>query len=165
MDKLTQITNLARQQIATEFEIEQHEAKLVELKEKLKQLQEVDLPLAMAEADVSNVVLADGRKLTIKNEVYASIPKDKTRDAFRWLNDHGFGDIIKGDVKITFGRGQEEMARGLFDELDHRGLHPLLNQTVHPSTLKAFVKEQLEKGTNIPLELFGATPVTKVVIK
>ena len=39
------------------------------------------------------------------------------------------------------------------------GFDPALDQGVHAQTLKAFLKEQLSKGANIPLELFGARPV------
>jgi hypothetical protein len=36
---------------------------------------------------------------------------------------------------------------------------------VHAQTLKAFIKEQMAKGVDVPLELFGAYPYSKAVIK
>ena len=47
----------------------------------------------------------------------------------------------------------------LSERLRAMGLQPSLDQSVHAQTLKAFLKEQLAMGTNIPLDLFGARPV------
>jgi hypothetical protein len=38
-------------------------------------------------------------------------------------------------------------------------------ETVHPSTLKAFVKEQLAVGTAVPFDLFGIYPYSRAIIK
>jgi len=49
--------------------------------------------------------------------------------------------------------------------LQSNGLDPEQKEAVHPSTLKAFVKEQIEKGSEIPSETFGIFIGQKTVIK
>ena len=45
------------------------------------------------------------------------------------------------------------------------GLEPIDKEQVHPQTLKAFVREQVESGKPFPLELFGAFLGQKATIK
>ena len=49
--------------------------------------------------------------------------------------------------------------------LKSRGLAPEVRQSIHPSTLKAFVKEQLTTGKDIPSEPFGIYIGSKAIIK
>ena len=41
-------------------------------------------------------------------------------------------------------------------ELEERGFHPESKTHIHSMTLKAFVKERVEKGLPIDLDMFGA---------
>ena len=41
------------------------------------------------------------------------------------------------------------------NKLDHIGVDYENKKSVHPSTLKAFVREQIERGKILPLDLFG----------
>jgi hypothetical protein len=65
--------------------------------------------------------------------------------------------LIKREVKVEFGKDQEEWAQELEREL--KGWkHPLkvdVKRGVHPSTLASFVTEQLQEGVEIPLDTFG----------
>ena len=48
------------------------------------------------------------------------------------------------------------MAGDVVGLLQERGFDPTTKTHVHPSTLKAFVKERLEDGKPLDLDLFGA---------
>ena len=54
--------------------------------------------------------------------VYASIPEE-TAEAFAFLRDIGEDDIIKNEVKVQFGKGQDE-AGAFMDDCQKAGLDP-----------------------------------------
>jgi hypothetical protein len=164
-DSIKQISDLAKKQIELLDAIEDSEERLEELKDLLKQVSEVDLPTAMFEAGVSSFTLENGMKVSTKEDVFASIPKGKEDEAFRWLTDNGFGGIIKHVVSASFAKEEDEIAQELISKARAMGLNPEDKRSVHASTLKAFVKEQLSQGNNIPLETFGAFQVTKATVK
>jgi len=165
--EVTEIAALAELQLKRQEIVETLEQHLKEAQANLRQVQEVDLPNAMQQAGVSEIKLPSGEKITIKDDVYASIPKDERyHEAMDWLRDHGFGDVIKNEVKVAFGKGEEDQAAALMAELNANGWKNYTSAvTVHASTLKALIREQLAKGADFPLELFGAMPVSKAVIK
>ena len=49
--------------------------------------------------------------------------------------------------------------------LEAEGIPFTSDLSVHASTLKAFVKERIEAGTEFPRELFGVHVATKAVVK
>jgi hypothetical protein len=165
--ELLEISTLADRQLKWQALVETIEKQLKEAEAELRQVREVDLPNAMLQAGVSEIKLPTGQKISIKEDIYASIPKDdRYHEAIDWLKEHGFGDVIKNKVEVLFGKGEEDQARALMMELNSNGWKTYTNsETVHSSTLKALIREQLAKGADFPLELFGAMPVTKAVIK
>jgi hypothetical protein len=164
---ITEISALARRQRAQELELEMLEAGLKLAKSALRQTQEVDLPLAMQQAGVAEIKLPSGEKISIKDDVYATMPKGAACDAaLLWLRSHGLGDVIKSEVTVSFGRDEEEQATALLAECQVNGWNnAAFAATVHNQTLKALIRERLAKGAEFPMELFGAGVVTKAVIK
>jgi hypothetical protein len=74
----------------------------------------------------------------------------------QWLDDHGHGGIIKRNITVGFNRDQEGDASVLQDELSDRFENVKADRKVEPSTLRAFIADQLEAGAAVPLDLFGA---------
>lgn len=165
--EVVEIAALAERQLEQQAEVEHLEAFLKTATAALRQTQEVDLPNAMHQAGVSEIKLPSGEEITIKEDVYASLPKDaRGDDALQWLRDNGFGDVIKNEVRVAFGKGEEEQAAALVKECGVNGWNNVSSATtVHSGTLKALVREQLSKGADFPMELFGVIPVSKAVIK
>jgi hypothetical protein len=97
----------------------------------------------------------DGSTVSVSTFYNASIPKDRTPEAFSWLRDNEFGDLVKNTVSASFGRGSDDKAQALLEDLAQRGMEVSQKQWVEPMTLKAFVKEQVERGSEIPTDLFG----------
>lgn len=163
-----EIADLAVIQISRALYVESLEAELKIAVDNLRRVQEIDLPNAMAAAGVMSFKLLDGKSITIKEDVYASIPKDERYPAaLSWLRDNGFGDVIKNEVKVAFGKGEETQAEELFAMLvEHDwASKTVTSESVHSSTLKALIREQLAKGADFPMDLFGAYPTTKAIIK
>ncbi len=156
---LDQMAALARALVDADGSVEQAELNLKEAKERARVLREETIPSAMQELGLEELKLDTGQKLSVKQDVYASIPTAQKDAAFQWLEDNGFGGLIKVEVAADFRKGEADAALELFKELQQRGLQVGFDQSVHAQTLKAFLREQLAAGTNVPLDIFGARPV------
>lgn len=154
-DALSEVAQLAARQIELEDAIEATEAQLTALKEKLARVRDDELPSALAEHGLSEIAMRDGSRVKVIDVVRASIPAAHRDAAFRWLDEHGFGDLVKHEIKATFGRGEEAEAQASIDALRGMGVDAEDKRTVHPQTLGAFVREQLEQGAPIPRDVFG----------
>jgi len=118
----------------------------------------------MHKAGVSLIKLKDGSAVEVKPFYAARIPLSKVDDAFTWLRENGHGDLIKNNVMLTFGRNQDNEAKSLVAELRDKGHNVKQAEKVEPMTLKAFVKEQIQGGKNVPADLFGVYVASKTKI-
>ena len=64
----------------------------------------------MNEMSLSSLKLADGSSVEVKKIYGASIPIAKREAAFNWLRDNDLGDIIKNEITVSFGRGEDNKA-------------------------------------------------------
>ena len=164
MISLTEMKQLADALKEAEEATSKADAKLKEAKERERFIREETIPAAMQEMGLESITLDTGEKLTVKQEVYASIPSAGKPAAYAWLNDNGYGGLIKVAVELQFAKGEQDDAVQLTKELRERGLEVSAFEDVHSATLKAFLKEQISSGKNIPLDLFGARPIWQAKI-
>ncbi len=164
-DKTGEVARLVALLLAAEAEEDELMQQAKEAAARCRHLREEAIPAAMAELGYEKVTLSDGTTITVKDEVYASIPSYYKEEAMRWLQDNGFGGLIKNDMRLQFARGEDHDLDEVAAFLQASGVPFKLSPTVHPQTLKAFLKEQLTAGTALPLELFGARPVTVAKVK
>ena len=146
-DKVIELRNLEDQVAASENHTK-------DLKEKAKQLSNFDIPKMMEEMNVKKLKLKDGASIEVTNFYSARIVPDKQEEAFNWLRENGLGDIIKNDVTVTFGRGEDNKAATYAVLARGQGYEPVQKIGVHPQTLKAVVRERLEAGQEMPSDLF-----------
>ena len=137
-----------------EDEIENAEESLSKLKEKARYISNVEVPQMMEEMHITKLKLKDGESVEIKKIYGASITPDNQEQAFTWLRNNGLGDIIKNDVTVTFGRGEDNKAADYAVLARGQGYEPVQKIGVHPQTLKAVVRERLESGQEMPSDLF-----------
>ena len=161
------IATLAQKQVELELAISCDEENLKARKKELQKIQEDELPNAMLEAGVSELKLANGDKVTIKKDIYPSIPKPKMLLAYSWLRENNFGAIIKNNITVQFGVGEDERATDLLTLLMTEGYDSVQKESVHPGTLKSFVKEQLADPDtqDLPEALFTVFEKSKAVVK
>jgi len=152
---LSRVSELANQQVMLQQRVEELEQDLKIAKEDLRKVSEQDLPEALNESGLSEIRLQDGTKITVTDFVSAYISKERESEAFGWLEDHGYADIIKHEVTVRFNKDEDTKAHETVDALRARGLIPTDKKSVHASTLKAWAKEQTQKGVDIPEQLFG----------
>ena len=150
-----QLSDLVRTLRNVEKQIEDAELHMKALKAEKHKLSVENIPSLMDEMGVERLDV-DGLTVERKMMVHASIPQDRKDEAFAWLRDNGLDDIIKNDVTCSFGKGEDNMAGDVVGILQEKGFDPQTKTHVHPSTLKAFVKERVTDGKPIDLDMFGA---------
>jgi len=149
------LSDLVRKLRAVEDNISDTEQHLKALKAEKQKLSVENIPALMDEMGVERLDV-DGVTVTRKMMVHASIPKDRKDEALGWLRSEGLDDIIKNDVTCSFGKGEDNIAGDVLGMLQERGYDASAKTYVHPMTLKAFVKERMESGKPIDLDMFGA---------
>ena len=150
-----QLSQLVRSLRNVEQQIEDAENHIKSLKQEKHRLSVENIPALMDEMGVERLDV-DGLTVERKMIVSASIPKDRNDEALSWLRENGLDDIIKNDVTCSFGKGQDNSAKNVIAILQEAGFDPATKTHVHPSTLKAFVKERITDGKPIDLDMFGA---------
>jgi len=149
----------------TDKEISDIEKELKKKKDYKKHLSENVLPNLFAEVGLSELKLADGRLIKVGKLLRCVHKDDKKEAAFNWFRNNGFGDLIKNQVSCSFGRNEDEKARGLLSHLSDQGYQSSQREWVEPSTLRAFIREQHEAGSKLPMDLLGAYVGQKTTIK
>jgi|TARA_R110002012_G_scaffold37597_3_gene105213 flagellar hook-length control protein FliK len=163
--ELSKVSVLANKQLLLANEVAELEANLKAKKEELRLTSEQELPDAMQEVGLTEIILSTGEKISVKEFYNAHISKANQVVAYKWLVDNGHEALIKNDVLLKFDRGEAEKVDQTVLALKSRGLDPEVRQSVHHSSLKAFVKEQFTAGNDIPTEPFGIYIGSKAIIK
>ena len=162
--ELSGVAEIAQRQVDLEESVLRTEDYLKQLKKDLEQVSTRELPDALMELGLSGLPLADGTVILIKPFVSANISKANQEEAHQWLAENGHADLIKSIISVNTGKdavASEVAYRALVDA----GFSPDTKESVHNQTLKAFVREQVEAGTALPLELFGVFLGQKATIK
>lgn len=158
------ISKACQEQLKLEKEIEDLESLMKVKKDLLKQNGEQIVSL-MEERGVKSIKMSDGQSVDIKPFYTGSISRDNQEEAFKWLRDNGYDDIIKNQVVLKFGRAEDEKADQIYSDLASKGLDADRSIKVEPMTLKGFIREMIENGKDIPMETFGVYVGHKINIK
>ena len=159
------ITDSCNKLLETQKKIEATEEELKKLKDVETNLSEQTIPNLMQQAGVELIKLEGGISVEVKPFYSARIPASRSEEAFNWLRDNGHGDLIKNQVSLEFGMKQDNEAKSIVEELKSKGLPVKQKTTVHPSSLRGFVREQIQDlGKDVPAELFGTYVANKTKI-
>jgi hypothetical protein len=155
--QLAQLSILADRQADAEHAVARLTADLAKANDQLRSICEHELPALMDELGMQDFTTTSGLKVTVRETIRASIPKDRKEAAFDWLDEHGHSSLVKRMFAVSFGRDEEKWARKFAADLRRRKRELSVDdiKKVESSTLRAFVKNQLEEGLELPLELFG----------
>lgn len=158
----------------------------IETEKKIKRMDEINrnrLPEIMQFLGMSSLKLADGSELLIEEKLNASIKVANREKAYAWLDDHGFGGIIKTVLTSNFNRDEREKAEEARKMLVEHGVETQTESSIHPATLKSFIKERLaaaadtvdtvehdgfddeEKAPSLPLDIFSVFEFKEAKIK
>ena len=155
-----EVTNLAdecQKLKDTEDMIKSAEQHLKDLKAKADDIGSRVIPELLAEQGLTSLKLADGSSVSVKKEYRCTLPKDDSRreQCYKWLRDNQLGDIIKNNVSVTFGRGEDDKAKQLLDLAVANGFDPQQKSDVSWNTLTALFRERIESGLDMPSEVFS----------
>ena len=142
-------------------ELQTYEEEIAELEEQIKKKREKAdkisseiIPNMLAEQGLSSLKLADGSSVEVKKSYSCTIKKDDVESAYTWLRENGLEDIIKNEVFVTFGKGEDNKAKDLLDLAEQSGYEPQQKSKVEPMTLKALYRERVEAGLDMPSDSF-----------
>lgn len=162
---LASVSECARQIRLQEQEIEATEKNLKDQRTELRRLTDEAMPGLFSELGLQSFKLEDGSEISVRQTYSASPNKDDRPQVYDWLRKNGYGDIIKNTVSCSFGQNEDSKAQAFFDMAEEKGYVAEAKTEVHPSTLRAFVKERVENGDEFPTDLFGAWVGQRAVIK
>ena len=140
---------------AYEEEIADMEEKLKYKKEKADKISSEIIPNLLAEQGLSSLKLADGSSIDVRKTYRCTIKKDMNESAHNWLRENGLEDIIKNEVAVTFGKGEDSRAQDLLSLAGQNGYEPTQRQKVEPMTLMALFRERVEAGLDMPSDSFN----------
>tara|TARA_R100000900_G_scaffold126423_1_gene101009 strand:+ start:1941 stop:2480 length:540 start_codon:yes stop_codon:yes gene_type:complete len=143
-----ELANKVQQLKDLEDEIANAEDSVKKLKEKANVISQFEIPQMMEEMNIKKLKLKDGETVEVSNFYSASIVDQDA--AFQWLRENGRGDIIKNDITVTFGRGEDNKAAQYAVLAKGQGYEPVQKVGVHPQTLKGVVRECNESGIELP---------------
>lgn len=167
MDETTleSLATLCGKQLKLEMEYAEIEEALKAKKEELDNISKKIIPDVMNALGVTKYVFSDGSELVLKDGLNVYIAAANKPKAYDWLRENNYGDLIKNEVLLKFSAGQEAEAKEVVARLTSEGLTPEEKESVHPSTLKAFAKERLETGEQLPMDLFSCFTYQEAKIK
>jgi len=154
--RLTDVSKLAAKIIQKESKVKTLEEELKATKKELLELTDQDLPAAMEEINMESFTLKDGSEVKIMPTYGGTIRADDKPQAHTWLRDNGYGDLVKNTISANFGMGEDNLAKDFYQSAIDRGFQVDKKEAVHPMSLKSWVKEMTEKGSEFPSDLFGA---------
>jgi hypothetical protein len=135
--------------------------KLLEVyKKRLSDIVRVKIPEIMNEAEITDVTLDNGVKLSLKKGLSPQVV-DKEKE-IAWIEKIGFGESVKTELK--FGKG--EVNEDLEKFLEENGYSFSREDNVHFQTLSKIIRDRYESGDGLPpADAIKVTPFDEVKIK
>jgi hypothetical protein len=165
-DKLKYLTTMIEKLEGKKAEIKEAEEEVARITDEVRHLSGVVIPGIFEELGVKKITLQNGKEVNIHSEWVGSISEKNSLAAFSWLEDNGHGSIIKKAINIDLKKGESETAKKIQEWLIANKVFNFKEKSsVHHSTLKSFINEQKEKGSDLPDDLFGTFQVKETKIK
>ena len=156
LDKTKNIKSLAdevKKLKSLEDQIKSDEESLKEKKKELELISGEIIPTLLSEMGLSSLKLADGSAVDVKPYYTANISIANREAAYGWLRSSGLGDIIKNEITVSFGRNEDNKAAEYANLAKGQGFQPTQKLKVEPMTLKALVRERIENGKDMPMDI------------
>ena len=163
-EALKEISDLAGLQLRQQAEVDKLTEQLKTATDKLRKTQEKDLPETMKAAGMEKFTTTESVSIEISETLYASISKKNKPAAIKWLMKNGQSSLVKEDVIVLFDKGDHKKAEKLFMQLKKKNYPVVTNENINTGSVKSVIKEFLEQGEEVPLEIFGAYFHRKAVI-
>ena len=153
----TELSSLVRQVGEVQTEIVSADESLKLLKRKRDRYLHDLIPAKMQETGLDKVVVG-GNSVSLATFVSGTMPRDPLqRDiALSHLREIGASDFIKNEVSVSFPVSEDNRAGAMQADLEDKGFETAAKTWVEPQTLKKLIRERVESGQEIDLEIFNA---------
>ncbi len=138
-----------------EEEITKEETLLKQKKERADKISSEVIPEIMESMKLKTLKLQDGSAIEVKEVYSATIPVANRERAYQWLRENDLGDLIKNEITVSFGRGEDDKASEYTSLAERKGYQPSQKLKVEPMTLKALYRERVENKQDLPSEHFN----------
>ena len=155
IDNVNSLSTYVIQLQSLEDEVKIMEENLKRKKEAADKISEEVIPEIMEQMKLKTLKLQDGSAIEVKEIYGASIPVANREGAYKWLRDNDLGDLIKNEITVSFGRGEDNKASEYTSLAESKGYQPSQKLKVEPMTLKALYRERVEKQLDLPSEHFN----------
>lgn len=162
---LSRITLAVRELRTARDDVAQAEEALKAAQQRVRAMEEFTIPELMREAGQEKLRTSDGLEVELVETLRASIPAANLPGALQWLIEHNQSAIIKRDIRLQFGKNEEDRADAVLAIILEAGYTPTDKQIVHPQTLAAVIRELVAEGVDVPMELLGAHVQAGVKVK
>ena len=132
---------------------------------RVTELEQHEIPELMLALNTKKHETVSGLSVTLQETVRCSIPQANKGRCIQWLIDNNHSGLIKDTVTVAFNVEEHDEAVALKEKLVGEHHHVIQDHKVEPSTLRSFIRKQLEKGVDFPMEMFGAFLQQRAVIK
>ena len=172
-DAPNQVSNVNPDELSNEIntlqeikqEVINQELKLKELKEREKYYSNIIIPDLMSQLNLKTLKLKDGSEISVKDVFGVSIIAAKKAEAHDWLRRQGLGAIVKNEITVNFGQGEENKAMAYATLARGQGYEPSQKEAVHAMTLKVTMEDWKNKGKKVPEDLFWVFDGNQTKIK
>ena len=161
IDNVNSLASYVIQLQSLEDEVKIMEDNLKRKKEAADKISEEVIPEIMEQMKLKTLKLQDGSAIEVKEIYGASIPVANREGAYKWLRDNDLGDLIKNEITVSFGRGEDNKASEYADLAKGNGFEPTQKLKVEPMTLKALFRERSENIKNCHLNILICLRETK----
>lgn len=170
-DSLQRLRQMAVKMLELTSTIEEREKLLEESQKEYKRYANELVPALMKQIGVNSIGIAPGCEVQLKRDLHASLPQDERAEIWKkHLEDTGNDGLIKRQFEIVYGRDSTVWANIFLEEITKLGVHDHADvkqkETVHPQTLLAFLRRELEEGRldEEKMKAFGAVEVLSAKI-
>ena len=169
--ELAKISAMAMRMQTLESEINDLQSQIKERTDELQRIENADLPDALEAVNMAEFKLETGEKVQVQSIVRASLPTQTGIDrakgdektelqerlvlGLEWLRANNSGDVIKNEIAVNVGKGNDEKAAKIVALAEELALKAVQTESVHPGTLSSLVKEKIANGAVVPFELLG----------
>ena len=135
----------------------EQEKKLKELSKRREVISSEVIPNLLSEQGLASLKLFDGSTVEVSKKYSCTMKADPVlkEKAHEWLRQNNLGDIIKNNVSVSFGTGEDNKAEEFLGLASKSGYEPEQSQKVEPSTLRALFRERVQNGLDMPSDIFN----------
>lgn len=157
-ERLGQLSQLAENSRKWQRTVNLLEEELKKAKEQLDKYNNDLIPKLMDDLKIAKFTTSSGVMVEVKEDIRANPGGAKDMDRFlkvcEWLTEQGHAALIRHEVGLAFGPGEEEAVKQVLAALEPVAdqLHkPIADErSINTNTFAAFIREQLKNGIDVP---------------